>query len=202
MVSHMRRALLLLQVTLYPHIAIFRTNSGLAIINNITNQICRNYLLLYIPWTVHERPCLLYSMVYQPHTFPPPITSLLKVFHNYLSHRYSSCLWDVRSDTTSVHTSEIGKYPDEILPQHGLWTMVKYNCHFRICDGNPSLALFGPRRVEVVSLVRPSWVKLYYVESTVKSNIRRTLVGNTIFNHSDEVGTSPVGAPTASSFST
>ena len=48
--------LLLLQITLYPHIAIFRVNSGLGIINSITNQICRNYLLLYIPWTVHERP--------------------------------------------------------------------------------------------------------------------------------------------------
>ena len=28
-----------------------------------------------------------------------------------------------RSGTTSVRTSEIGKYPDGILPQHGLWTM-------------------------------------------------------------------------------
>ena len=35
------------------------------------------------------------------------------------------------------------------------------------------------------------------------SNIRRTLVGNKIVNHSDIVGASPVGAaPTASSFST
>ena len=49
--------LLLLQITLYPHIAIFRINSGLWIINSIINQICRNYLLLYIPWTVHGRSC-------------------------------------------------------------------------------------------------------------------------------------------------
>ena len=35
------------------------------------------------------------------------------------------------------------------------------------------------------------------------SNIRRTLVGNKIFDHSDVVGASPVGAaPTTSSFST
>ena len=35
------------------------------------------------------------------------------------------------------------------------------------------------------------------------SNIRRTLVGNNIVDHSDVVGASPVGAaPTASSFST
>ena len=34
------------------------------------------------------------------------------------------------------------------------------------------------------------------------SNIRRTLVGNKIVNHSDVVGASPVGAaPTTSSFS-
>ena len=35
------------------------------------------------------------------------------------------------------------------------------------------------------------------------SNIRRTFVGNTIVDHSDVVGASPVGAaPTTSSFST
>ena len=35
------------------------------------------------------------------------------------------------------------------------------------------------------------------------SNIRRTLVGNSIVDHSDVVGASPVGAaPTTSSFST
>ena len=35
------------------------------------------------------------------------------------------------------------------------------------------------------------------------SNTRRTLVGNTIVDHSDVVGASPVGvAPTTSSFST
>ena len=35
------------------------------------------------------------------------------------------------------------------------------------------------------------------------SNIRRTLAGNKIVDHSDVVGASPVGAaPTASSFST
>ena len=49
----------------------------------------------------------------------------------------------------------------------------------------------------------------YKQESTVQikysktSNIRRTLVGNKIVDHSDVVGASPVGAaPTTSSFST
>ena len=51
------RVLLLLQITLYSHIAIFRINSGLEIINSMINQICRNYSLFYIPWTVHERSC-------------------------------------------------------------------------------------------------------------------------------------------------
>ena len=68
--------LLLLQITLNPHIAIFRINSGLGIINSIINKICRNYLLPYI----YHGQCmnahvLLCSMVYQPHTFPPPISS-------------------------------------------------------------------------------------------------------------------------------
>ena len=43
-------------------------------------------------------------------------------------------------------------------------------------------------------------IKLIYRQV---SNIRRTLVGNKIVDHSDVVGASPVGAaPTTSSFST
>ena len=44
----------------------------------------------------------------------------------------------------------------------------------------------------------------YWIQNYRKiSNIRRTLVGNTIVDHSDVVGASPVGAaPTTSSFST
>ena len=43
----------------------------------------------------------------------------------------------------------------------------------------------------------------YFLGYTVKSNTRRTLVGNKIVDHSDVVGASPVGAaPTTSSFST
>ena len=43
-------------------------------------------------------------------------------------------------------------------------------------------------------------IKFHYREV---SNIRRTLVGNKIVDHSDVVGASPVGAvPTTSSFST
>ena len=42
-----------------------------------------------------------------------------------------------------------------------------------------------------------------YVSYRKSSNIRRTLVGNKIVDHSDVVGASPVGAaPTTSSFST
>ena len=48
-------------------------------------------------------------------------------------------------------------------------------------------------------------VKQVYVIRTIyrqTSNIRRTLVGNKIVDHSDLVGASPVGAaPTTSSFS-
>ena len=46
----------------------------------------------------------------------------------------------------------------------------------------------------------PKYVLQYYRQV---SNIRRTLVGNKIVDHSDLVGASPVGAaPTTSSFST
>ena len=48
------------------------------------------------------------------------------------------------------------------------------------------------------------WVRQWEVEHYRQvSNIRRTLVGNKIVDHSDVVGASPVGAaPTTSSFST
>ena len=46
-----------------------------------------------------------------------------------------------------------------------------------------------------------TWGRLYKYRQV--SNIRRTLVGNKIVDHSDVVGASPVGAaPTTSSFST
>ena len=55
-------------------------------------------------------------------------------------------------------------------------------------------------------LLRNTWstihtnISIYYRQV---SNIRRTFVGNTIVDHSDVVGASPVGAaPTTSSFST
>ena len=45
------------------------------------------------------------------------------------------------------------------------------------------------------------WMHIEIYRKT--SNIRRTLVGNKIVDHSDVVGASPVGAaPTTSSFST
>ena len=57
---------------------------------------------------------------------------------------------------------------------------------------------------------RPPGIQLSCVGSRIfatnyrkTSNIRRTLVGNKIVDHSDVVGASPVGAaPTTSSFST
>ena len=46
-------------------------------------------------------------------------------------------------------------------------------------------------------------LSLYYTTYRQVSNIRRTLVGNQIVDHSDVVGAPPVGAaPTTSSFST
>ena len=48
-------------------------------------------------------------------------------------------------------------------------------------------------------VIRHCWRKIY----RQVSNIRRTLIGNKIVDHSDVVGASPVGAaPTTSSFST
>ena len=50
--------------------------------------------------------------------------------------------------------------------------------------------------------VLPQWNQATFTYRQV-SNIRRTLVGNQIVDHSDVVGTSPVGAaPTTASFST
>ena len=55
-------------------------------------------------------------------------------------------------------------------------------------------------------LSRGQWVKNINTPINIYRqvfNIRRTLVGNYIVDHPDEVGASPVGAaPTASSFST
>ena len=47
-----------------------------------------------------------------------------------------------------------------------------------------------------------SWTMIFINMYREPSNIRRTLVGNKIVDHSDVVGASPVGAaPTTSSFS-
>ena len=68
---------------------------------------------------------LLCSMVYQPHSFPPSISSfIIEIAFAIIwatGTRLAFAMF--RSGTTSVRTSEIGKYPDGILPQHGLWTM-------------------------------------------------------------------------------
>ena len=49
----------------------------------------------------------------------------------------------------------------------------------------------------------PYWSLRYINTYREVSDISRTLVGNIIFDHSDVVGASPVGAaPTTSSFST
>ena len=57
------------------------------------------------------------------------------------------------------------------------------------------------RIITSTSPIHSNVMKLYMYRKT--SNIKRTLVGNKIVNHSDVVGASPVGAaPTTSSFST
>ena len=69
---------------------------------------------------------------------------------------------------------------------------------------------FFPNRYDnIIDKKLPSWFYSkcnysYFVDSYRQvSNIRRTLVGNKIVDHSDVVGASPVGAaPTTSSFST
>ena len=70
------------------------------------------------------------------------------------------------------------------------------------CGGVPfTMVLMGVKRSTTWILLS---MDLYmYLTCRQVSNIRRTLVGNYIFDHSDVVGASPVGAaPTTSSFST
>ena len=90
-------------------------------------HICRNY---YYYINIYHGQCmnahvLLCSMVYQPHSFPPSISSfIIEIAFAIIwatGTRLAFAMF--RSGTTSVRTSEIGKYPDGILPQHGLWTM-------------------------------------------------------------------------------
>ena len=55
----------------------------------------------------------------------------------------------------------------------------------------------------IPELQNSNFVKKQMLDYRKVSNIRRTLVGNEIVDHSDVVGASPVGAaPTTSSFST
>ena len=55
----------------------------------------------------------------------------------------------------------------------------------------------------LVRLARGAHIRNFQENYRQVSNIRRTLVGNKIVDHSDVVGASPVGAaPTTSSFST
>ena len=63
--------------------------------------------------------------------------------------------------------------------------------------------------ISVLSIIRSGVYRLFLTDKNTcdtyrkVSNIRRTLVGNKIVDHSDVVGASPVGAaPTTSSFST
>ena len=60
------------------------------------------------------------------------------------------------------------------------------------------------RPLEFRLAIKAAVVSIQYKNKYRKvSNIRRTLVGNKIVDHSDVVGASPVGAaPTTSSFST
>ena len=64
-----------------------------------------------------------------------------------------------------------------------------------------ALRLLESRNITVLPYYYRITVILPYYRKV--SNIRRTLVGNKIVDHSDVVGASPVGAaPTTSSFST
>ena len=73
-------------------------------------------------------------------------------------------------------------------------------------DGGDWTVKFTKKRSDhfdlVYDIVSISWHRCKEIYRKV-SNIRRTLVGNKILDHSDVVGASPVGAaPTTSSFST
>ena len=66
-------------------------------------------------------------------------------------------------------------------------------------------ALFVPKYLSVPLLINMifAYFSGLYMAYHQTSNINRTLVGNKIVDHSDEVGTSPFGAaPITSSFST
>ena len=94
---------------------------------------------------------LLCSMVYQPHSFPPSISSfIIEIAFAIIwatGTRLAFAMF--RSGTTSVRTSEIGKYPDGILPQHGLWTMdyETFSALLAICVGkSPVIGEFPAQR--------------------------------------------------------
>ena len=85
------------------------------------------YIYIYPGQCMLNAHVLLCSMVYQPHSFPPPISSFIIeiAFAIIWATGTRLAFAMLRSGMTSVRTSEIGKYPDGILPQHGLWTMDK-----------------------------------------------------------------------------
>ena len=117
---------------------------------------------------------------------------LIDLHFRYLSRRVVSFYWN---STNSVYQNSYKIYiqPELLVLQHscgisqwqqvGIFLLTYFNSCFSVlvalCVENPQ------------------------VDCRQVSNIRLTLVGNKIFDHSDVVGASPIGAaPTTSSFST
>ena len=75
-----------------------------------------------------------------------------------------------------------------------------------VCHPDDNIVITHPDEIPI-SAKSSGWhmVVCYVIQMTYRhvSNVRRTLIGNKIVDHSDVVGASPVGAaPTTSSFST
>ena len=120
--------------------------------------------------------------------------------NNYLEYIISLCN-EVMLQIYVVHRDELYKItiddPLNIVLRHGTWSRMvrEMICH-----------LFGakPLHDSMLTILFTHETELVVGKIYRQvSNIRRTLVGNKIVDHSDVVGASPVGAaPTTSSFST
>ena len=94
-------------------------------------------------------------------------------------------------------------YYDRDLGQHWLGQWITRNNVDLSSKGIYDIHLRATSREALLKLIRNTGDYTYHITYRKVSNIRRTLVGNKIVDHSDVVGASPAGAaPTTSSFST
>ena len=141
--------------------------------------------ILYIPWQWHDIP-VDQTMTYKGHSI------------NCLHRRIMECLlWVFWRKWLCCNDGLMQERRNSIANALEL----------RLSCINPSIrcSTVGAFFTSLSSVFPTRWSWWKTVNKTYRkvSNIRRTLVGNKIVDHSDVVGTSPVGvAPTTSSFST